>query len=748
MRQKLTKQIWQWRGVLIAISKATIIVTFLRLTGLLQFLEFTALDQFFLLRPQEPVDSRVVIVEINEADIEKQGQWPISDAVVANLLEKIKQQKPRAIGLDIYRNLQVNPGHEALIKVFLSTPNLIGIQKVFNNDDNSPIKPPSVLKKRQQVGGNDLPRDDDGKVRRGLLYLYLENGDFLESLSLKLALLYLKSEGITEEAAKNNPDYLQLGKGIFPRFAGNDGSYIRASDGSYQIILNYRGNIEKFLHISLTDVLENRIPANLMRGKVVLIGSSAGSLKDLFYTPYSHKEFATPRRMPGVVIHANLISQILSTALDNRSLIKFWYEPWEYTWIFVWSIIGASLSWRLRHSNQLVTISIILAGIILIGGCFLLFLFGWWIPLVPAFLTLGGSAIFITQYVAGSAANMQKTFGRYLEEEVVNSLLENPAGLKLGGERRKVTILVSDLRGFSAISEEFSPEDVVKILNFYLESMTDIIHEYKGTINDFMGDGILVMFGAPISREDDSQRAIACAMAMQLAMKQVNEKNQAMNLPILEMGIGINTGEVVAGNIGSQKRAEYTVIGSHVNLAARIESYTVGGQIFISEHTYQDANIDLRIDSELQVEAKGIKHPINLYEVGGIGGKYQLFLPTEAESMVSLSEELLIEYMILQGKHIDGELFTGALVGLSEHGAKLYSQYPLERLSNIKFKLSTDTDICDKEPDIYAKVVRIPTADQKYFLIRFTSLSQKANCLQQRFAIARLNLIRDINLSQ
>lgn len=748
MRQKLTKKIWQWRGILIAIANATFIVTLLRLTGLLQFIEFTALDQFFLLRPQEPVDSRIVIVEISETDIEKQQQWPISDAVLANLLEKIKQQKPRAIGLDIYRNLRVNPGHEDLIKIFSSTPNLIGIEKVFKNEDNSPIKPPLILKKKLQVGGNDLPRDDDGKVRRGLLYLYLENGDFLESLSLKLALLYLKSEGITEEYAKSNPDYLQLGKGIFPRFAGNDGSYVRAIDGSYQIILNYRGNIEKFPHISLTEVLENRISPDFMRGKVVLIGSSAGSLKDLFYTPYTSKfslpyiskKFATLEKMPGVVIHANLISQILSTALDNRPLIKSWSEPWEYIWIFVWSIIGATLSWRLRHSNQLVTVGIICMGIILIGGCFLLFLFGWWIPLVPPFLTLGGSAIFITQYVAGSAANMQKTFGRYLEEEVVNSLLENPAGLKLGGERRKVTILVSDLRGFSAISEEFSPEDVVKILNLYLESMTDIIHHYKGTINDFMGDGILVMFGAPISREDDSQRAIACAMAMQLAMKQVNQKNQEINLPILEMGIGINTGEVVAGNIGSQKRAEYTVIGSHVNLAARIESYTVGGQILISEHTYQDANIDLRIDSELQVEAKGIKYPINLYEVGGIGGKYQLFLPTEAESMVSLSEELLIEYMILQGKHIDGELFPGALVGLSEHGAKLDSQYPLERLSNIKLKLLTDTALYDEEPDIYAKVVRIPTVDQKYFLIRFTSLSQKA--------IARLNLIRDINLYQ
>ena len=740
MREKLIRQIWQWRGVLIAISNATFIVTLLRLTGLLQFIELTALDQFFLLRPQEAVDSRIVIVEIDEADIEKQGQWPISDTVIARLLENIKQQKPRAIGLDIYRNLQVNPGHETLMKVFASTPNLIGIQKVFKNEDGSPINPPPILKDRQQVGGNDLILDGDGKIRRGLLYLYLKNGDFLESLALKLSLLYLQPAGITEEAAKTNPNYLQLGKGVFPRFTANDGSYVGTTEGSYQVLLNYRGNIQQFPTISLTAVLENRIPRDLMRQKVVLIGANAESSKDLFYTPYTSKVFATPQRMSGVLIHANLTSQILSTALDSRPLIKSWSESWEYIWIFVWSTIGATVSWQLRHSNRLLTISIILAGGILIGGCFLGFIFGWWIPVVPPVLTLAGSAIFITQYVAGSAANMQKTFGRYLTDEVVNNLLENPDGLKLGGEKRKVTVLVSDLRGFSSISEEFTPEEVVIILNLYLESMTDIIHYYKGTINDFMGDGILVMFGAPISHEDDSQRAIACAVAMQLAMKQVNKRNQEMNLPILEMGIGINTGDVVAGNIGSQKRAEYTVIGSHVNLAARIESYTVGGQVFISEHTYQDANIDLRIDSELQVEAKGIKYPVNLYEVSGIGGEYQLFLPTEAESMVSLREELLIEYMVLQGKHVDGELFSGALLGLSEHGAQLRSKHPLERLINIKLKLLTDTALCDEEPDIYAKVVRKSTIDQNYFLIRFTTLPEKA--------IARLNRIRDINLHQ
>ncbi|WP_071188167.1 adenylate/guanylate cyclase domain-containing protein [Trichormus sp. NMC-1] len=725
MWEKLKQRIWEWRGVVIAVPNVTLIVIALRLIGLLQSLELTALDQFFLLRPQEPVDNRIVIVEINEADIKKQKSWPISDAVLATLLNRIKQQQPKVIGLDIYRNLVVNPGYQDLVKVFESTPNLIGIQKVLESVDSSPVEPPPLLKQRQQVGGNDVPVDGDGRVRRGMLYLFSDDDNFIESFSLKLALSYLASDGITEKEATTNPNYLQLGKGIFPRFQANDGGYVGVNAGSYQVLLNYRGRIDKFTKVSLTAVLENSIEPDLMRGKVVIIGSTAESLRDTFFTPYSSKVFAAPERMAGVTIHANLTSQILSSALDGRPLIKSGNEPFEWLWIFLWSTIGAILSWQQRHNIFLIIVSISVAGTGLIGGCFLAFLVGWWIPIVPPALGLAGATIAITQYIAHSAASLQKTFGRYLTEEVVANLIETPSGLKLGGERRKVTILVSDVRGFSAISEEFPPEQVVKILNLYLEVMTDIINQHKGTINDFMGDGILVMFGAPISREDDSQRAIACAVAMQLAMQQVNAKNQQMNLPILEMGIGINTGEVVAGNIGSQKRAEYTVIGSHVNLAARIESYSVGGQILISEHTWKDANIDLRIDNQLQVEPKGIKHPITVYEIGGIGEKYNLFLPKINEDIDILSEELPIEFIVLHGKHVDGKIFTGAIVGLSENGAQLRSSLDLQLLSNLKLKLSTETALSTEAPDIYAKVMKKSAVEENHFLIRFTGILPK-----------------------
>ncbi|HNL74227.1 MAG TPA: adenylate/guanylate cyclase domain-containing protein, partial [Leptospiraceae bacterium] len=182
---------------------------------------------------------------------------------------------------------------------------------------------------------------------------------------------------------------------------------------------------------------------------------------------------------------------------------------------------------------------------------------------------------------------IKNTFGRYLSDDVVASILESPKGTSLGGEKREVTIMMTDLRGFTSISERLPAEKCVLMINNYLDVMTDVILKYQGTIDEFIGDAILVIFGAPIQREDDAARAVACAIEMQLAMKEVNEKNRRDGLPEVVMGIGLNTGEIVVGNIGSHKRTKYGVVGSNVNLTSRIESYTVGGQTLVSQRTLE-----------------------------------------------------------------------------------------------------------------------------------------------------------------
>ena len=171
-----------------------------------------------------------------------------------------------------------------------------------------------------------------------------------------------------------------------------------------------------------------------------------------------------------------------------------------------------------------------------------------------------------------------ETFGRYLTDEVVATVLDSPTGLQMGGEKRKITMLMTDLRGFTSLSERLPPERVVALLNRNLTTIVSVIKQYRGTIDEFIGDAIFVIFGAPIWQEDDAQRAVACAVAMQLAMTSVNEQNKQDGLPEIEMGIGVHTGQVVVGNIGSAERTKYGVVGSQVNLTSRIQSVTTGGQ--------------------------------------------------------------------------------------------------------------------------------------------------------------------------
>jgi adenylate cyclase len=693
--------------------------------------EWAAFDQYMRLRPQEASDDRIVIVGINLADIKKIRQPIVADGVYAQLLQKLKARKPRAIGLDIYRDLPVEPGHQELVKVFASTPNLIGIQRVVGDNQREPIDPPPALKNKGQVGANDLILDADKKVRRGLLYLTDKNGETVYSFALYLALLYLDAEGITPETIAGTKNW-RLGKTRFIPFATNDGGYVRADDRGYQILINYRGKARHFSTVSMTDVLEDRIPPDWGRDRIILIGNVSESFEDLFFTPYSSDLLTSPEPMAGVEIHANIASQIISAAKEGRPLIQSWSQSVEIAWILVWSFVGASLTWQWRYAGgvkfislQRITSPILTAGVLL-ASTYAAFLMGWWIPIVPPLLALWGSAIAITAHIARTAGEIRHTFGRYLSKEVVTSLLESPQGLQLGGERRKITILVSDLRGFTSISEQLPPEQVVQVLNFYLASMADIIAQYQGTIDEFTGDGILVLFGAPTAKEDDTTRAIACAVAMQLAMTSVNEKMKSWNLPPLEMGIAINTGEVVVGNIGSQIRTKYGVVGSQVNLTYRIESYTIGGQVFISESTLTEVCSIVRICGQLQVQPKGIKQPINIYEISGISGNYNLFLAQEEEIFLPLPEAIPIQYAVLDGKHIDDALFQGSLVKLSTKGAQIRPQN-LEKdiipcvLSNIKLVLSPQYTK-NINFDIYAKVLEKPV-ENGLFYICFTTKS-------------------------
>ncbi|HBL57381.1 MAG TPA: adenylate/guanylate cyclase domain-containing protein [Cyanobacteria bacterium UBA8803] len=727
MPEPVKRLLWEWRGVWIAGPTVAGLVILLRLTGIFQSWEWAAYDQYLRLRPPEPRDDRIAIVGIDEADVKEIGQPIIPDGVYAQLLEKLKAQKPRGIGLDIYRDLPVEPGHQELVRVFESTPNLVGIQKVVGDGRREAVAPPPALKAKGQVGANDVIFDADTKSRRGLLQVQASTGEIVPSFSLYLGLLYLDAQGITLKEIDPKKNIWQLGKTIFFRLKANHGGYVRTDANGHQILLNYRGPSKSFETVSMHDVLKNRVPKDWARDRIILIGFVGESFQDFIFTPYSSSLFALPERMAGVELHANLTSQVISAALEGRPLIKSWSEPAEWLWILLWSTVGALLSWRGRYQGGMRKVSFtqalgpILAGGVLVGSTYGAVLTGWWIPIVPPLLAMSGAAIAITAYLARNADKIRETFGRYLTDQVVANLLENPDGAKLGGERRNITILTSDLRGFTATSERLPPEEVVQILNLYLGYMADVITEYQGTIDEFMGDGILVLFGAPTLREDDAQRAIACAVAMQLAMIPVNQEMQQLGLPPLKMGIGINTGEVVVGNIGSSKRTKYGVVGSQVNLTYRIESYTTEGQILVSESTLKAAGPGLRIDGEKQVQPKGIKEPITIYDIGGIGEPYNLFLTKEEEVFLPLPEEIPCQYAVLDGKHISDSLLKASLIKLSDKGGEVRSPNPVAPLTNIKMNLFTPDNPSQASEDIYAKVLEKPTENSGFY-IYFTAM--------------------------
>ncbi len=317
---------------------------------------------------------------------------------------------------------------------------------------------------------------------------------------------------------------------------------------------------------------------------------------------------------------------------------------------------------------------------------------------------------------------IRETFGRYLSDEVVASLLDSPTGLQLGGEKRKVTLLMSDLRGFTSLSERLAPERVVAILNRYLATMVTIIKQYQGTIDEFIGDAIFVLFGAPIWQEDDAQRAVACAVAMQVAMASVNDQNRQDGLPDVEMGIGVHTGEVVVGNIGSPERMKYGVVGSHVNLTSRIQSFTLGGQILISEPTRKEVEAILKIGKQMEVKAKGFEQPIPLSEVRGIGGGHNLLLPETEDALVPLPQEIPLRYIVVEGDHLSGEMLTGSFIKLSTKGAEAHLENPVPPLSNLNMHL-IDSNGEEIPGVLYGKVVEKLSESSTDFSVRFTSMS-------------------------
>ena len=300
---------------------------------------------------------------------------------------------------------------------------------------------------------------------------------------------------------------------------------------------------------------------------------------------------------------------------------------------------------------------------------------------------------------------IRKVFGRYLSDEVVHQILESDEGMQMGGGKQQVTIMMTDIRGFSVLSQELDPQDCVRILNNYFGVMTPLIQKYDGVIDEFLGDAILAIFGAPVKTELHAQQAVACALEMQQAMAEVNRTNRGWGLPEIEMGIAVNTGEVVVGNIGSETRSKYGVVGHQVNLTARIESFTVGGQVMASEYTVEAIDTDVTIARSMQVEAKGIKDPVRIHDIVGIGAPYNLALAAHDIQPQALVNDLKVRFNRLTGKAIADELVEGKLTAAAEGIAHLATRDELSILTDLRMQIAGYPGAEDDQ--IFSKVTGI-----------------------------------------
>ena len=464
---------------------------------------------------------------------------------------------------------------------------------------------------------------------------------------------------------------------------------------------------------------ENRGDGAALKGRHVLVGSTALAAADLRNSPLGE--------MPAVEHHATMLANILHD--DFFQQVPRWSDPLV---VLAASLVAAAIGVTATAGVGLLLTALLVLS--LLTGAYLASASGVYVPVVGPAAAVASA--YLLCFVLGARATrnaqaraekdrefVRQTFGRYLTEQVVQKLLDSPDGLKLGGQRDFVTIMMTDLRGFTSMCGSMEPEAVVKLLNHYLEAMTRVIARYGGTIDEFIGDAILVVFGAPLPLEHAERRAVACALEMLNQMPDINRWNKEHGLPEVEMGIGVHSGEVVLGNIGSELRAKYGIVGSTINLTSRVESYTVGGQVLISDATRERCGDALTLGTTQVVSPKGVKGTLTIHEVLAVGAPFEVKLQAANEQLTPPALPLELGYAVMKEKAA-GELSQRAkVVAISQLGLELEVKEELPVLSNLKLAVVGAEGLTPG--DLYGKVMRVNVRPGVIYL-RLTSVAPEA----------------------
>jgi len=621
-------------GLIIGLAVCFVVMA-LRYGGKLQTMELAAYDTFLQSQPQVMLrDPNIVLVKLSETDLRHQGQWPLSDGTVARLLRILLDQQPRVIGLDMYRDIPVPPGSEELVEVFSRNANIVTVKKL--GDDKSPGVPqPYVVKDDDIVGFNDLLVDPGGIARRGILFMNYGQSDY-RSLALLLALYYLHSEGIGAQSDPYHPEVLRLGKTTIVPFESDSGGYSGADARGYQFLLDFSSLGSAFTSLSLSDVLEDKLPKDLCRDKVVIVCASAESLNDFFFIPFSRSP-DSGQRVFGGELHASAVSQLIRCAQRGTAPMDYFGEIPESAWILLWSVLGCVMGLKARSFWQFL-VSNLCALSILVFGALALFRGGFWIPVVPPALACLFSGGLLTSFTAyrekAQRAILMRLFSSHVSRDVAEALWEQKDQFTDNGRPRPrelvATVLFTDLRGFASIAEKLEAGALIDWLNEYMEAMTKHVMSHGGMVNKFIGDAVMALFGVPVGRtaeseiDSDACSALHCALAMKKELEELNKKWSKNNRPTVNMRVGIFTGPLVVGCIGSVERLEYTVIGDTANIASRLENFdkTFDAdntcRILIGDATLRRLNGRFFTRKLGEVALKGKKRKVGVYQVLGL----------------------------------------------------------------------------------------------------------------------------------
>lgn len=589
-----------------------LVIILARMQGWLQPLELIAYDTLRVAWAGHQPSRRIAIVGVSEAEIGRlRDRWPLRDADLAALLERLESWGPRVIGVDIYRDFPRPPGTERLAAVLARYPNIYWVFKLAD-PQNPEIKPPQALANSDRAVLADIVTDPDGVVRRGLLYADDGKNEY-EAMGMALARSYL---GISPQAGPT-PDSIRFGKAVVSPLDDTRGPYIRVDSHGFQSLLDFRGGLRRFPILSYDKVMASEDLKPLVHDRAIIVASPAESIEKHLATPFG-TGYNDAQPIWAFDIHAYLATQLIRWARGGGPGLSSLPRPFEDVFIWAWALAGAALGLGVRLT--LPAIAGAAAGLgALAAAVYAAFGLGLLLPVVPAAGAWLGAAALTNQLLHAASnrarARLRRSFEHYLPPAIISKMLEADALPALGGERREFSVVFSDVADFTTLSERMDPAELTQLSNEYFAGVGAAIFAEAGYINEFMGDGVLAFFGAPQDQPDHADRAVAAALGIAAFGERFSAEQRARGVEFHHTRVGVHCGTAMVGNVGTPSRLKYSAQGDMLNTGSRLEGLNkaIGTRVCVSEAIVRKAQRH-RFRPIGDFVVKGRRQPIRIFE--------------------------------------------------------------------------------------------------------------------------------------